>query len=143
MLHQLILASLFSVSLFIATAHTDVKYEAVVQDTATTTESVSESLPDANKAILRPELEKICACESGNGTPGTARQFYEDGSVVRGKVDPLDTGKCQISKRYWLDMSDKLGYDIETDEGNTLMANWIYDNYGTEPWKWSKSCWNK
>lgn len=136
-MYQTILTIVSSLSLLLPFSYGEVTY--INNDT-------NDILPipiKEEKAVLREELVKICACESGNGTPGSARQFYEDGSVVRGKVDPLDTGKCQISKRYWLDMSDKLGYDIETDEGNTLMANWIYDNYGTEPWKWSKSCWNK
>lgn len=140
MLHQLFLASLFSVSLLIATAHTDVKYEAVVQDTATTTESVSESLPDANKAILRPELEKICACESGNGTPGSARQFYEDGTLVTGKIDPDDRGICQVNLRYHGETAKNMGLDLDTEYGNITYANWLYEKQGSRPWRWSQKC---
>ncbi len=104
---------------------------------STTTEVVIE------RPVLHPELYKICACESGGGKNGAPKQFNADGTVLRGKVDPLDTGMCQISKRYWLDMSDKLGYDIETETGNILMANYIYSKHGKNPWKASFACWGK
>lgn len=143
MLHQIILASLFSVSLLIATAHTDVIYKPVVQDTATSTENVSESLVDANKAILRPELEKICACESGNGTPGSARQFYDDGTLVVGKIDPDDRGKCQVNMRYHGETAEKMGLDLDTEYGNTTYSNWLYEKQGTRPWRASSKCWGK
>lgn len=130
-------------SLLIATAHTDVIYKPVVQDTATSTENVSESILDANKAILRPELERICACESGDGTPGSARQFYDDGTLVIGKIDPDDRGKCQINRRYHGQTAKNMGLDLDTEYGNVTYANWLYEKQGNVPWRWSASCWNK
>jgi len=82
-------------------------------------------------------LEKIGHCESGN------RQFYTDGSVVKGRVNNLDIGKYQINLKYWSVQAEELGYDLYTEEGNTLMALYIYNNYGVDPWVWSKPCWGK
>lgn len=82
-------------------------------------------------------LEKIALCESGN------RQFDADGNIVRGKLNPNDIGKYQISIHYWQLKANELGFDIFTEEGNEKMARWIFDHYGTSPWNWSKNCWNK
>lgn len=99
-------------------------------------EPISEPL-----ATLHPKLVPVCACESGQGKNGTPKQFNPDGSVRFGKINPLDTGMCQINQKYWLEKSKELGFDIFTEQGNIKMANWIYDRHGLQPWDWSKSCW--
>lgn len=86
---------------------------------------------------IPPIMQKIAICESHN------RQFNADGSVHMGEVNKLDTGKWQINQKYWLKKSRELGYDIFTLNGNTDMALWIYKNYGTSPWNWSRPCWGK
>ena len=73
-------------------------------------------------------LSRIGRCESG------MRQFEEDGSVLRGKVDKNDTGTYQINLRFWGEKAKELGYDLETIEGNTKMAVYIYEHKGTSPW---------
>jgi hypothetical protein len=80
-------------------------------------------------------LQKIAWCESEN------RQFNKDGSVYRGEINPKDIGTYQISETYWLDISNQLGYNIYTEEGNKQMALYIYEKYGTQPWSASKHCW--
>ena len=82
-------------------------------------------------------LEKIAECESGG------IHFDNNGQVIKGKINPLDTGKYQINLKYWGDEARQLGYNLFTFEGNTLMALWIYEHYGTKPWSWSKDCWSK
>lgn len=84
-----------------------------------------------------PILEKIAFCESGN------RQFKEDGTLVRGIVNPKDVGRFQINEFYHLEKSIELGMDIYTERGNTQYALWLYENEGTRPWNWSKHCWDK
>lgn len=79
----------------------------------------------------------IATCES------QMREFDKDGNVLRGMVNPHDIGLFQISETYWLDVSNKLGYDIYTVTGNIEMAIYIQKNYGTEPWKASESCWGQ
>lgn len=89
------------------------------------------------KIELYPELRAICGCESG------LRQFNKNGEVLRGKVNPQDIGTCQLNENYWLKEAKELGFDIYIEQGNILMANWIYEKYGTKPWEWSKKCWKK
>lgn len=96
---------------------------------------------EENRQILYDELLPVCGCESMGDPTAEPQQFNPDGTIRRGEVNPKDIGMCQISTTYWLDMSVKLGYDLYTEQGNALMANWIYDNYGIEQWNWSRSCW--
>ena len=93
--------------------------------------------------FVTPELKAICGSESTGDWRLAPRQWGDDGKVLRGRVDPDDTGQCQINKRFWLDEAIKLGYDIETFNGNRAMANWIYENYGSQPWNASKFMWDK
>jgi hypothetical protein len=94
-----------------------------------------EGMIQAEFGVHAPIMIEIARCESG------FRHFNEDGRIIQGEVDHLDTGIFQISKKYWLDDSIKLGYNIATLAGNIKMAKHIYDRYGTEPWNASRSCW--
>lgn len=100
-----------------------------------------EGNSNTHLAVLRRELKTVCSCESGNGAYGEPQQFHEDGSVVRGIINPLDIGQCQINLKYWGEEAEELGYDIFTSQGNIKMANYIYDNSGLQPWSASKQCW--
>lgn len=92
--------------------------------------------PQIEESVVIPlELLAVAQCESGG------RQYDKDGNVVRGKINSLDTGKWQVNIYHWGKDAKKLGYDLETEEGNTKMALWIYKNYGLTPWRWSRWCW--
>lgn len=82
-------------------------------------------------------LRKIAHCESGN------RQFDDNGNVIRGRENPKDIGTYQINLFYHQEVAEKLGYDLFTEEGNKGYAIWLYNKQGTNPWFWSKKCWNK
>lgn len=73
-------------------------------------------------------------CES------THRQFAENGDVLQGRVDPDDTGRWQINKRYWLKSAISMGYDIDTEHGNYLMAQHIMEIQGEGAWSASAPC---
>lgn len=88
-------------------------------------------------SLLPPVLEYIAWCESGN------RHFDERGRVLRGKGNYYDIGKYQINAIYWGEKAKKLGFDLHTEEGNEAMALLLYQRYGTDPWKWSRSCWSR
>lgn len=76
-----------------------------------------------------PIMVQVCKGESG------LRHWKNDGSVVRGIVDPDDTGLCQINKRYWKKEAEKLGLDFENSiEDNVKMARHIYDTQGITAW---------
>lgn len=81
-------------------------------------------------------MVKVARCESG------LRQYGDDGKVLKGKQNPLDSGIFQLNSYYWLEKSKELGFDIYTTEGNIAMAKWIYDREGTKPWNWSRGCWS-
>src|SRR3990167_891440 len=83
---------------------------------------------------LPPILERIAQCESGN------RQFDEKG-IILGKINRYDCGRFQINELYHGDKARELGFDLNTWEGNTNMALWLYERQGTRPWNWSRSCW--
>ena len=95
------------------------------------------------QASLLPELEKICACESGDGTIGSSRQFNDDGTVLRGRVDNDDIGRCQINLRYHKESAEKMGLDVFSDQGNIRYANDLYERQGSKPWSASQGCWDK
>jgi hypothetical protein len=84
-----------------------------------------------------PILVEIARCES------ELRQFDKNGKIIRGKVDNADVGVMQINERYHLENAKKLGYDIYTVEGNVAYAKYLYEKYGSEPWKASSPCWGK
>lgn len=93
--------------------------------------------------MLYPTLKKICTCESGQGT-GEPQQFnIKTGEVLRGEINPLDTGMCQINLKYHQASAEKMGLDLETEYGNAMYANWLFDTQGSQPWDWSRSCWSK
>lgn len=82
-------------------------------------------------------LERIAWCESRD------RQFDENGAVMRGVANPDDIGKFQINQKHWGAEAKKLGLNIATESGNRKMALLLFERYGTQPWHWSRSCWDK
>lgn len=83
-----------------------------------------------------PVLIQIARCES------TFRHTLPDGSVLRGKVDPADTGVMQINMRYHGDKAEELGLDLTDLYDNMEYARNLYERQGTKPWKASAPCWS-
>lgn len=77
-------------------------------------------------------LRKICKAESDG------KQFDSKGKVTVGRIDKDDKGTCQINVRYWGAKAKELGYDVYTEAGNIKMAEWIFLNFGSQPWDASK-----
>ena len=92
--------------------------------------------------LIRGELKTICACESVWDPDAEPVHFKKNGAVLVG-FSGFDIGKCQINEPTWGWKAIELGYDIYKERGNELMANWIYDRHGTEPWKRSLACWGE
>jgi hypothetical protein len=78
---------------------------------------------------------QIARCES------TFRHTLADGTVLRGKVDPADTGVMQINARYHGEKARELGLDLTDMHDNMEYARDLYLRQGTKPWKSSASCW--
>ncbi len=77
----------------------------------------------------------IARCES------RLQQFYEDGTLVRGKKNAHDVGVFQINEEYHLERSKTLGFDIYTTAGNIEYAMWLMKREGDRHWRWSQGCW--
>lgn len=86
---------------------------------------------------LPPVLHRIAQCES------RGQHFTKEGRVVRGKQHTADLGLFQINTVVWGTKAQELGYDLHTPEGNTNMARYLFENYGSVPWQSSAACWNR
>ncbi len=83
-----------------------------------------------------PVMIQIARCES------TFRHELPDGTVLRGKQDPADTGVMQINKRYHEETAKELGLDLNDRYDNMEYARDLYLRQGTKPWASSKACWS-
>jgi hypothetical protein len=82
-----------------------------------------------------PIMAEIARCES------TFRHELEDGSILRGRVDPADTGVMQINKRYHQAAADAMELNLEDLYENMAYARFLYEKQGTQPWNASLPCW--
>ncbi len=89
--------------------------------------------------VKAPVLERIAKCESGN------KQFKSDGSLVinNNSNGSKDVGVFQINVNVWGLKAMELEYNLTKEKDNRAFAQYLYENFGTEPWVHSKSCWNK
>lgn len=83
-----------------------------------------------------PVMVQIARCES------TFRHTLSDGSILRGKSDPADTGVMQINTRYHGEKAHELGLDLTNLYDNMEYARDLYERQGTRPWNASSSCWS-
>lgn len=119
----------------------DVTADDQIEAKATTTSSFIDS--KEVEAYIRKEfadtpiLVDIARCES------TFRQFHNDGTVVRGRVNKSDVGVMQINLAYHADTAKKMGLDLYTVEGNAAYGKYLYDKYGSQPWSASEQCWSR
>jgi hypothetical protein len=74
----------------------------------------------------------VIGCES-NFT-----HYRADGTVLRGRVTPADSGAAQINKTYHEEAAKALGYDVDTLWGNLAYARHLYDAQGESPWVCSR-----
>lgn len=93
------------------------------------------------KIELIKNLIPICACESTGNKNSKPVQFGKNGKALKGKVNPADTGMCQINIKIHAKELTKLGLDASKESDNITFANWLYTNEGSTPWDWSKDCW--
>lgn len=86
-----------------------------------------------------PVLERIAKCESGNS------HFARSGQVlVMGNSNKsVDVGKYQINAQIWGAKATELKLNLFVEKDNEEFAKYLYRNYGTEAWVWSKKCWSK
>jgi hypothetical protein len=88
-----------------------------------------------------PLLKHITSCESWGDPNKEPREFDASGTVIRGYPNPNDIGLGQINLPTWGTKAKELGFDLYTYQGNVAMSKWIFDHYGSAPWKYSEGCW--
>ncbi len=124
-----------------ATVPTETAYGRIVN-----TSGVEEQAPKLRtntEQIVRsyfediPVMIQIARCES------TFRHTLEDGSVLKGVVDPADTGVMQINKRYHEKTAATMNLDLNDIQENMAYARHLYETQGTQPWSASSSCWGQ
>lgn len=102
-------------------------------------EAVEEPEPPPTLTIesLGPEhpFWYVSWCESER------RQYEEDGSVLRGRVNPSDIGIMQINEEIHEKEIAQSGLDIYTEEGNLEFAMRLWKRDGLRHWKPSEHCW--
>ncbi len=121
----------------------DVEEEVLTEEVNPEPVLTNHTVDNSTSVALYPALIPICSCESTGSPYNTPRQYKSDGTVLTGIIHSPDSGMCQINKRVWLETAISLGYDIDTEEGNIRMANYIYEQGGTQPWNASRHCWSK
>lgn len=75
-----------------------------------------------------PAMKYIAECESGT------RQFTDAGTVLRGGAGGKMIGMFQLHETYHRVPALKLGFDIDTLDGNVAYARHLYDKEGLTPW---------
>lgn len=83
-----------------------------------------------------PVMIQIARCES------TFKHTLPDGTVLKGKVDPADTGVMQINMRYHGERARELGLNLNDMYDNMAYARDLYLRQGTRPWNASANCWS-
>jgi hypothetical protein len=108
---------------------------ALVENSAMTVTEDVEGIVRSYFADI-PVMIQVARCES------TFRHTLKDGSVLRGVVDPADTGVMQINKRYHEATATALGLDLNDIYDNMAYARHLYEKQGTQPWSASAPCWS-
>lgn len=90
------------------------------------------------RPVTYPVLDRIAKCESNNS------HYDKNGQVMlRGNRNgSVDVGRFQLNS-IWFSKATELGLDLTKEKDNEEFAIYLYKTYGTEPWIFSKSCWNK
>jgi hypothetical protein len=113
-----------------------------ITETTVEAEKVAISVSDTERIVREyfkdiPVMIQVAKCESHFS------HELSDGSILKGKVDPADTGVMQINKRYHESTAIKLGLNLENIEDNLAYARYLYEKQGTKPWNASAPCWSK
>ncbi len=119
---------------------TDTAYGHIVNNVDTTTEEVSHTEVNTEAEVRKyfsdiPVLIQVARCES------RFRHTLADGSVLKGTVDPRDTGVMQINSFYHGKTARDMGLDLNKLHDNMVYARYLYKTQGTAPWRASSSCW--
>lgn len=83
-------------------------------------------------------VKRIIYCESRGNVNAQLKNRRADGSVWS-----TDRGPFQVNDYYHKDRMIALGLDIDVPEDNIEYGLTLMREQGTQPWNWSKHCWDK
>ena len=118
------------------TAYGQIVNTVVIEETATSASLDTERIVRSYFRDI-PVMIQIVCCES------TFRHTLEDGSVLKGVVDPADTGVMQINKRYHEKTAATMKLNLDDIYHNMAYARHLYETQGTRPWNASAPCWGQ
>lgn len=93
--------------------------------------------------VQAPVLDRIIQCESGGKHYGSNGQVLVNINVQSDGTKSIDVGLGQINISIWGKIASKMGYDLMREKDNLEFTRFLFSQYGSEPWVWSKKCWNK
>lgn len=102
-----------------------------IQKTYTTDEYIT--LFAEKYAVSEGLARRIIKCESN---------FDENARNYNAKVG-VDIGYFQLNSYYWEGHMRKLGWNIYNPVQNLEAGFWLLSKQGSQPWVWSKHCWDK
>lgn len=73
-------------------------------------------------------------CESGYN------HYEPDGSVLQGRITPLDTGAMQISRKHHEAEAERLGLDLDNVWDNIAYGRRLFEREGDAPWLAPTDC---
>ena len=117
---------------------TAIGHIATIQDQSAKERLIGKDTEEAVRTYFSdiPVMIQIARCES------TFRHTLPDGTILKGKVDPADTGVMQINQRYHGEKARELGLDLKNMYDNMEYARDLYERQGTKPWRASAPCWS-
>ena len=106
-------------------------------DTNATTTVFNNIETVVSEREVPPVMKRIAKCESND------MHFKKNGQVVTNANTnkTVDIGRHQINETVWGEKAGEMGLDLTNEADNEKMAMWIYENFGTEDWKYSSHCW--
>ena len=107
----------------------------------TTTNEITYAAPEkvlVEVPVKAAVMDRIAMCESHN-------MHMKNGQVIlnANKNGSVDMGVFQINVSIWGKKAAELGFNLAVEKDNRAFVQYLYENFGTEPWVWSKGCWNK
>jgi hypothetical protein len=84
-----------------------------------------------------PIMVEVARCES------RFRQFDEETGEPLKNPNSSATGVLQLMASYHREPAKRMGYNIDTLEGNLGYGEALYEQQGLKPWEESRYCWEK
>lgn len=137
MLLAVLAATSFSPATPPSTEYGQITTTSVVEESMVLAMSKQGNVEDIVRSYFHdiPVMVQVARCESA------FRHTLPDGTILKGKIDPADTGVMQINKRYHEKTAAAMNLNLNDIYQNMAYARHLYETQGTKPWNASAPCW--